>query len=209
MNPSSPVAQNGQPTAQPAWLETQTVARGPEPRRGSAGERISTASTLAPSERVSSSFVVAPSSASCRSTSSKALKRISLARRSWSGFPSVVTPLQEVATDRHAPSRICVTRYDSAPMSLTRAASWFTLRSERLRGRWEPPGVSVVFILRFSHARRVLLGALARTPLPSCSCRQRGSRGPGATLPRRGQGAARRRAVRGPLRRARCPPLLR
>ena len=33
--PSSPVAQNGQPTAQPAWLEMQAVARARrQPRAG-------------------------------------------------------------------------------------------------------------------------------------------------------------------------------
>ena len=34
-NPSSPVAQNGQPTAQPAWLEMHSVVRSRrEPRAG-------------------------------------------------------------------------------------------------------------------------------------------------------------------------------
>ena len=32
-NPSSPVAQNGQPTAQPAWLEMHSVCRSREPGR--------------------------------------------------------------------------------------------------------------------------------------------------------------------------------
>ncbi len=57
-----PVAQKGQPTAQPTWVLTQIVDRRRE--RGRAGVSIATVSTVWPSPSRQSSFTVRPASAS-------------------------------------------------------------------------------------------------------------------------------------------------
>ncbi len=54
MNPACPVAQNPQPIAQPAWLDTHTVAR--------SGYSIRTVSMRAPPSRAHRNFIVSPAS---------------------------------------------------------------------------------------------------------------------------------------------------
>ena len=61
-NPMWPVAQKGQPTAQPTWLLTHTVERRRESAR--AGVSIATVSMVWPSPRRQRSLIVSPASAS-------------------------------------------------------------------------------------------------------------------------------------------------
>src|SRR3970282_207745 len=68
LNPTCPVAQNMQPSAQPTCVETQIVDLGC-PLIFDGGYCIRTVSTGVPSTRLRSNFVVSPSSLTIRLTS--------------------------------------------------------------------------------------------------------------------------------------------
>ena len=92
--PIAPVAQKWQPSAQPAWLETQTVRR-------PAAWAISTASTTAPSAARSPHFTV-PSRETARASGDSAQNGSAPVRRSRRARGSAVTSSQPPAPARWA-----------------------------------------------------------------------------------------------------------